>query len=275
MKIEEINFDTLNPVKKKCVVFAKDGNTVVKPYRTLYSLEEMTHNSEHKTLFIEAEERDYGGNTYRLYESVCGICRKVSYLPEHTDLQDLSKRIANYEYFGEKGIIKFLQAMEANKQYINKVDIELCSIIGRSDLASYYARYRDAYLAEMEAKDQTEAAKLAAEQLCEKQDRSSRIEQAVSRAEDAVRSKGSFNNDRFGDTTVAIFLFKKYGIDVPIKTKGWINKALAVVKYVDGNITYMYYSRNSRDSSVFHKYLKILEEKILCGSPSGMSADAG
>lgn len=39
MELNEINFEALQPVRKKCITFAKDGNTVVKPYKTLYNFE--------------------------------------------------------------------------------------------------------------------------------------------------------------------------------------------------------------------------------------------
>lgn len=63
--------------------------------------------------------------------------------------------------------------------------------------------------------------------------------------------------------SVILYLMKKYSINIPLRTQGWINKALAYVDWnYNGKITYGYY-KSSRDSKVFWEYLQELERKIL------------
>ena len=89
-----------------------------------------------------------------------------------------------------------------------------------------------------------------------------KIEKVLLDAEDAIKTKTTFVNNKIDDTTIVLRLFKKYGINVPIKTQGWINKALARIFYKDGEISYSYL-KTSNDSTVFYEYLKELENKIL------------
>lgn len=52
-----------------------------------------------------------------------------------------------------------------------------------------------------------------------------------------------------GENTVILMAMKKNGINIPIKTQGWINKALAKIYFLEnGEISYSYYS-NHKDST--------------------------
>jgi hypothetical protein len=60
-------------------------------------------------------------------------------------------------------------------------------------------------------------------------------------------------------TSLILYLMKQYGINVPLKTQGWINNALANIFFDSDNLswTYQYYT-SSKDSTVFTKYLNHL-----------------
>ncbi len=88
------------------------------------------------------------------------------------------------------------------------------------------------------------------------------VEKTIADAENTIRTRGTLHNEEFEGKTIVLYLLKKYGINVPIKTQGWVNNALAKVWFRDGEITYSYY-KSSKDSTVFYGYLKELEEKIL------------
>ena len=74
MELREVNFEALQPVRKKCITFAKSGK-VVKPYKTLYNLEQITNNPTHKNLYIEVKELKglSKGTEYRLFDDLGGI----------------------------------------------------------------------------------------------------------------------------------------------------------------------------------------------------------
>lgn len=63
-------------------------------------------------------------------------------------------------------------------------------------------------------------------------------------------------------TTVVLYLMRRYNITVPMKTAGWINKALCCIVFGADGITYKYYSV-SKDSTVFLDLLRELEREIL------------
>jgi hypothetical protein len=56
---------------------------------------------------------------------------------------------------------------------------------------------------------------------------------------------------------------KMYGINVPLKTQGWINNALANIFYDAENDEYSYtYYSSSKNSETFGKYLDELIRKV-------------
>lgn len=265
MKLREVNFETLQPVRKKCITFAKNGNTVVKPYKTLYSLEQITDNPAYKNLYIEVKELEGTEKNeigYYLFDDLGEICHYQGRFEENTTVEWLLERIDKYLYFGKDGLLKQLKEAEDNGWYINKVDIELCFILGEIELAKHYMEYREKKMTEREEERKAKQAEREAKEREKKEKRLAEIEKAISDAEYEIKTKGTFYNEEIDDSTIVLRLFKKYGINVPLKTQGWINNALARIWYRDGKISYSYY-KSSKDSTVFYKYLKELEEKIL------------
>lgn len=266
MKLREVNFETMQPVRKKCITFAKNGNTVVKPYKTLYDLEQITNNPAHKNLYVEVKrlKGTWEEETeYHLFDDLGEICNYQGRFNEDITLENLSERIGKYSYFGKDGLLKQLKEAEDNGRYINKVDIELCFILGEAELAKHYAEYREKKIAEREEERKAEQAEREAREREKEAKHLAEIEKAISDAENKIRARELLYNDEIDDSTVVLRLLKKYSVNVPLKTQGWVNNALAVITYdKDGEITYRY-NNSSKDSTVFYKYLKELEEKIL------------
>lgn len=264
MEFREINFAALESVRKQCITFAKDGNTVVKPYKTLYNMEQITHDPAHSNLYVEVvkdrESWEYGA--YCLWDDLGKICVCAGNLNGETTLEYFSEAVSKYEYLGKDGLFKRLKVSEDNGYYINKIDIELCIIFGEIELAKHYAEYRGNRIAAQKAKEQAEIAEREAREKAEKERHLAEMEKTILEAENTIRTHGMLYNEEFEGSTIILYLLKKYGVNVPLKTQGWVNKALAKVWYRDGEITYNYY-KTSRDSTVFYEYLKELEEKIL------------
>ena len=113
-----------------------------------------------------------------------------------------------------------------------------------------------------EKKEEKEKQEKKAKRKTDEEKRIERINKTIADAKNALRTGGTLLNEEFEDTTIILCLLKKHGIKVPLRTRGWINRALAKIWYCNEEITYSYYS-TSRDSKVFYRYLKELEKKIL------------
>ena len=71
-------------------------------------------------------------------------------------------------------------------------------------------------------------------------------------------------NEEVDGVSVINVLMRKHGINVPLRTQGWINSKLAKIIFnKDGKISYKFYGKSQRDNStVFKKYLVELETAI-------------
>ncbi len=263
MKIRELAFDTMESVRKKCIAFAKDGNTVVKPYKTLYNVENITHNIEHKNLYIELVKREYGEPIHQLWEDLGVICISQGWIQGYWDIEEVFNKLAEYPYFGINGFYKRLEESEQSDYYINKVDIEVCVLLGNIDLAKHYAEYREKQIAEKEAKRQAEKAECEQKEREEEEKWLAEIEKTIKEAEENIFHQRDFENKEVDGKSVINKLMGKYGINVPLRTQGWINSKLAMIIFNGGKISYKFYGKSQRDNStVFRNYLVRLENAI-------------
>jgi hypothetical protein len=150
-----------------------------------------------------------------------------------------------------------------NSQFINLVEIEVLAINNDMELAKHYSNYRAEFYAKREAEEQN--ARVVREQLEKEEEEKHKqeINNKLAEAEKKILAKQLVSNDSIEESTLLLMLFKKYNINVPLKTQGWINKALAQVSYNDktNNYTYSYYT-SSKNSTVFREYFDQLISAI-------------
>lgn len=124
------------------------------------------------------------------------------------------------------------------------------------------------------AKQERELKKIKEEQEKQKYitDKNNELDKIVRQAEQDILNKNSIENEYVTicdsnkseyDTSLILYLMKKHNIKIPIKTQGWIKKALAKVYYDQEDNCYSYYYYNdSNNSTVFQRYLNQLIEKV-------------
>ena len=172
-------------------------------------------------------------------------------------------KILEYPYLGVDGFYKKLKEAEQNAWYINKVDIEICVLLGNIELAKHYAVYRERQITEKEAKRRVETAERERKEREEEEKRLAEIEKAILKAENNIFHQKEFNNHKVDGKSVINRLMDKYGIKVPLRTQGWINSKLAMISFDNGKISYRFYGKSQRDNStVFMDYLVELKEAI-------------
>lgn len=94
----------------------------------------------------------------------------------------------------------------------------------------------------------------------------------ITEAKQAIINKEKVNNIQitiykskyeYNNISIILQMMKMYDINVPLKTQGWINNALANIFYDTKNNEYSYaYYSSSKNSEVFRKYLNELVNKI-------------
>lgn len=263
MTIGKIDLSKYSAERKKVICFAKNGNDVVQPYKTLYSVQEITGKEEHKNLWLECNVDKYGNKDFLLYEDLKACIYAIGRILPGVTITLFNSMVSGYPYAGKSGFLKRLEAMESKGMYINNLEVRMCELLGEFDLVKHYTEYRSYYLQKREeaankARMEREKAEAEAEEA-----RKKAIEKAIDDAEEKIFKQVDFYNNKVEEKSVINLLMQRYGIKVPLRTQGWINEKLAKIVFDGSRITYKFYGKSQRDNSkVFIDYLEELEAKI-------------
>lgn len=277
MELMEINFKEMETVVKKCIYFSKaQTNKVVKRNKQLYPLSSISGFEAFKNLYFEVGYNEYNNTdvTYiNLYEDLGNICYNASGLSKWAEVDKLASDISNYKYFGIDGLINRLHDTCDAGQFINLLEIELLNMLGYNELAAKYTEYRTEYVNKKNAEYAAKEAERQAKEEAAEAERQKEIDNKLQEAEQNILNGKQVDNCDIEESTLILMLFKKYGINVSLKTQGWINKALANIHMGNDELwTYGYYS-SSRNSTVFRDYLTQLIAAIKEANEQDTSAE--
>ncbi|NMA25855.1 MAG: hypothetical protein GX936_09355 [Clostridiales bacterium] len=150
-------------------------------------------------------------------------------------LEDYEKELADPQKWADVGVAEFLERRE-------EADRHNRPIREARDLEhEQYVEQREA-----EEKEREERARLE-------------YENAIKEAEKAILEGQPVNNKEIGSKSLILQLFREYGIELPLKTQGWVKSSLAEIHQTDHGWSYRYYGR---PSTVIHDYLDKLAEAV-------------
>ncbi len=163
--------------------------------------------------------------------------------------------------------------------WISNADIKVMESFGESERVERFTAHRAEYKRKQEeAEDQKRRARREAEEL-EQVERVEAFNKAIADAVESIK-RGEELKDRDivtisgSEKSIILALFEYYDITLPLKLKGWVNKALECiyvrVKTWDNNrkeLSYRYYTKidgkRVADSTVMSGYLEQLYSKVL------------
>lgn len=241
-------------MKKKVICFGSRGNEVI--YKNL-ELENINND-----FYFSITTDEYKNETQYIYQEINNICYEIGKFFDIKTIDELKTALSDYEYIGAEGFKKLINDKIQYNNYINLIDIELCKHIEDFSLMEKCIAYRIDWKQRQIEKDRKKSDERKEKERQEEEKEQRKIKQQEEDAEKSILNKKELYNNNIEDTTIILRLLKKFDIKVPLKTQGWINKALAKIVFKnDGNISYYYY-KSSKNSTVFEEYLITLEEKI-------------
>lgn len=167
-------------------------------------------------LYYYTETDEYNNDEYNYYIK----CKNDIYYPLGRTRNNLldNEYIDKYKNYNEKNIFELLASKDNNGQFINKLDILFCELMGENELVKHYTEYRENYLKEKELQRQEEERQ---KQLKELQRQEQEKQKAL---EQLQKAEQDFKNNK--EITPANFknLCKKYNITIPIKVLGWLDQ---------------------------------------------------
>ena len=155
----------------------------------------------------------------------------------------------------ENGIIGEIERVfnESISNLNRFADYGFANILDRVDEAK---AHNEPIIEARERKREQEAKEHQANRLAEEAAAAAEYEQAIVNAEQSIRRKEKLLNTHIQGKSLIMQLFRKYGINVPLKTQGWIINSLHDIYCYDSNKWSYHYCGN--DSTVFTKYLERL-----------------
>lgn len=258
-RICDIDFDGMMVEKKKCIAYTKNSNSIIKQYKNMYSLEALANNNKYKNFYIEISQNKYGTMFYSLYQEITdkNICVMLYSINEYETFLEMLEECDKSEKISKETFLKSLSNNESKKLEIRLLDIELCRIFDEALLAEHYLKYRLEFLKAQKERWQKQQAEWEARKKVEEEQRKAKVEKNVQAAIQILKDKKELKNFDIEGTTIILYLMKKFNINVPLKTQGWINNALIKIYWTGDKPSYSYYS-SSKNSTVFNRYLNEL-----------------
>lgn len=255
--LKDIHFTSLIPVTKKCITYAADGNTVIRPYKKLYSLERISEARELKNLYLEPV-KCYYSMEYKIWEDFGPLCYCIGRSQEEIPLSIIIKRLREYGV-GEENYIKRLADVEAAGGYIKQIDIDLLASLNKHELKEHYMVYRASYKEKLHQREEVERLARMEQEKREQEAAEKQEADAIDQAIRQLQAKRTVRNEDINGKSLILLLAKKYGVCIPIRTQGWIKKKLVMVEFSNGDLSYRYRGTSRKDDSkVFINYLNEL-----------------
>lgn len=129
---------------------------------------------------------------------------------------------------------------------------------------------RKAFAENQHKKRMEQAAQREAEDQAFVAEQNTEAEQIVNKALDILRNGGKLENQtvtfyesRYNSSSYSIvnYLMRKYGVNVPIRTQGWINEKLVSAKIEDGKCEHLQYYR-AKGAQCSQKFFDCMNELI-------------
>ena len=244
---------------KKCLYISNN--------KALIRNKEMIRVPEFDNLYTEEVITDT--NRVKIYIDFGIVCYYVG-IYNLVDLKNAKDKIKTYtlDFYLNK-----IREAKNNNQFINVAEIKLVELSGASKKeVQELIDYRQAWYDRKEKEEQEKRIKRELEEEEFVENKNKELENLVLAAEQAILNKQELINknitiykSKYESNTLSLILYmmKRYNINVPLKTQGWINQALYSIKYNKewGEYSYMYYN-TSANSTVFSKYLSQLIKEI-------------
>lgn len=255
---------------KKCL-YISNNKAIVRNIE-LVNIGDLINNSDYNNLYMERNTKDEYTEIYLDLGIICiyvNSTKKVHIISEHIEYY-----LGNIKDFTLEIVLQKIRDQKNNSQFINVADIKLFELAKQNEKEiQELIDYRQNWYNRKAQEEQERREKKEQEDREYVEKQNTIAENLILKAEQAILNNETVKNiditiykSRYDSNTLSLILhmMKMNNIDVPLKTQGWINKALANIFYNDGEYSYQYYT-SSKDSKVFIKYLdqliKIIQNK--------------
>ena len=251
----------------KVFMYAADGNKVVRRTRTMRKVTENIYINQPYAY-------EYGQKYFDVFICYDGVERGIKvdtclgwYLDEPDGAEMVIERVGKYAC--AEWLIERIQHLIQEENHIPMLYVEFVGQF-RPDLVPAMMESRKQYgeRKSKEAKERRE--KREAEEAEFVRAQNENADQIVENAIAILRSGGNLENKdvtyykgRHDSSTYSVvnYLFRKYGIKLPLRTAGWVNSSLSILVIKDEKCEELYYkklTKTTKASQVIYDYVNQL-----------------
>ena len=273
-RLKDIKLTDLEKHKITIVKYKQNGvDTIIKNV-DMYSLQEVTQNEKYKNIYF-FEYQDQYNNELWFYDNFNFVSRfigDINIMKEYDIFMNQLDKYIDDGLIGYDNFKKSIIESMNNNYFISNETIKIFELAGETqNFIQQLKDYRIEFYRLKEKREQKEREiklKKEQEKIQEEKEKINKhiieTENKILQGEKVVNTRiyiKNSNNEEI-ETSLILHLMKENNIEIPLKTQGWINKALySIFTGEDGIYTYNYYN-TSKNSTVFQKYLTELIEVI-------------
>ena len=275
MKFTEI---TTPYEKKKMLLFKSSGNGITSRFV------EVRHVAD--AIYMGKVEKREGCS----YEScdiyfclaACDIGICIGGTPVDEDVQEVCGRYSCFGSGSEEEFIAHLDSREREGIFIPKNMLALAEVVKPEKIARYAASNEDV-LRQREEQRAVEEAARKQKDAAYVEERNREAQAKIDAAVHILQNDGALENtvieifrSRYNHSVYSVinYLLRQYGINVPLRTQGWINSKLVTATIENGACEYLQYrrSKNGRCSQAVFGCLTELAQAVRKETKNGSVA---
>ena len=274
MQMKDFDFNNLKVVTKKCL-YISDNKAIVRN-KKLYCVADINDNQEFKNLYVEEclkDSVDYQKEAW-MFVDLDVVCFFANYTMNGWGIiKDIEWKLKHLTNITLDMVLDNVHKRKLNNQFVNVADIKLIELSGvNSQEVQDLIDYRQAWYNKKHKEEQERELERQQKDIEFVNEKNKIVKDLVLNAEQKIINKQEVKNEDItifksrydcSDTSLILYMMKRYEIKVPLKTQGWINKALVNIYYHEEWKQYSYrYLKTSAYSQVFCKYLNQLVDKV-------------
>ena len=247
--LQNIDLSAIEAKRIRTIGYKNDGNTPCKHYYDAHPLDKVLEDTSFKGLYLALIEKpyqdggtDYNGGFYMVFNDLGeNIFTEFKAFYGHDPIEQMAERLHGMECFiGKDGFLSHLAYTAALGRAVKNPELMALDMLGETELAKSYRKKKSVWLAKREQEEKERKEQYRKEQEAKQRRREEEKHMELETAANKIRNRERTPNDN----GVILDLMRKYGVNVPLRTQGWILDCLISVTFNDDSISYTYLRRN-------------------------------
>jgi len=262
MKLENLTGELED---RRILAYSKnDGNTVVRHNKPMRKIAENVYAGN-------PDECEYSDccDIYIMFDDVkYGV--RIFAVSKETEVDSVLENLRRDKLDTKDGFAEWAEGIMESGRFVKLLLVEFVGQF-KPELVPDMMKAREVYKEKMEQKRAEERAQEEAENAEFVRAENEKTEKMISAALDVLKNGGKLENDtitvyrsRYDSSSYSIvnYLFRKYGVNCPIKTQGWVNNSLRSLSIKDGKCYGLQRITHNKQSKCSQRIFECVDELI-------------